>query len=126
MPELDFLRGNVSSFFHTAVTGFQVPLAVLSALFGLSLSATLAAYALVLMLQGTHHVNHTYNLGPLRWVFMDNHVHKLHHCPRGRLVNHGALFSIWDRVHGMFYEDWNLSSNYMAKERIALPMRLAH
>lgn len=123
VPELDFLRGNVSSFFDTAVTGFQVPLVVLSAVFGLDLTATLVAYGLVLMLQGTHHVNHTYNLGLFRYVFMDNHAHKLHHCPRGRLVNHGALFSMWDRIHGTYFEDPTLSSNYMAKHRIPIPVR---
>jgi len=120
---LDFFRGNISSFVDTAVTGFQIPLVVLATVFGMDLTSTVVAYALVLMLQATHHVNHTFNLGPFRYVFMDNHAHKLHHCPRGRLVNHAALFSIWDRLFGTYYEDWRLSSNYMSKHHIALPLR---
>jgi sterol desaturase/sphingolipid hydroxylase (fatty acid hydroxylase superfamily) len=122
---LDFLRGNVSSLFDTAITGFQIPLAVIAALFGMDLTSTLVAYALVLLLQGTHHVNHTFNIGALRYVFVDNHAHKLHHCPKGYLVNHGAIFSLWDRLFGTFYEDWDRSPSYMEKHRIALPIRPA-
>ena len=70
------------------------------------------AYALVLMLQATHHANYTFNISYLRFFFMDNHAHKLHHCPRGYLVNHGALFSVWDQVFGTYYENWELSSNH--------------
>jgi sterol desaturase/sphingolipid hydroxylase (fatty acid hydroxylase superfamily) len=89
----------------------------------MDLHSTLVAYALVLLLQGTHHVNHTFNIGVLRYVFVDNHAHKLHHCPRGNLVNHGALFSLWDRFFGTFYEDFNRSPSHMAKHGIALPIR---
>ena len=123
VEELDFFRGNHSSFWDTAVIGFQLPLAVLVTIFGLDLPATLAAYGLVLMLQGTHHVNHTFRIGVLRWVFVDNHAHKLHHCPRGRLVNHAALFSIWDRIGGTYYEDWSMSSDHLQRDRVALPIR---
>ncbi|MCP4124401.1 MAG: sterol desaturase family protein [Bacteroidetes bacterium] len=123
VPELDFMRGNVSTVFDTAVTGFQVPLAFISFLLGLDLASTLVAYGLVLMLQATHHVNYTFNIGVLRYVFMDNHAHKLHHCKKGGLVNHGALFSIWDRVFGTYYEDWSVSSNYMHFHGISLPIR---
>ena len=122
---LDFFRGNVSSLFDTAVTGFQIPLAIIATLLGMDLTTTLVTYALVLLLQGTHHVNHTFNIGALRYVFVDNHAHKLHHCPKGYLVNHGAIFSLWDRAFGTFYEDWGRSPSYMAKHGIALPIRPA-
>jgi sterol desaturase/sphingolipid hydroxylase (fatty acid hydroxylase superfamily) len=121
---LDFLRGNVSSLFDTAITGFQIPLVILAAVLRMDLHSTLVAYALVLLLQGTHHVNHTFNIGALRYVFVDNHAHKLHHCPRGTLVNHGALFSLWDRMFGTFYEDWSRCPSFMAKHGIALPIRV--
>lgn len=123
VTHLDFFRGNLSSLPDTAMTGFQVPLVVISAILGMDLASTLAAYGLVLMLQGTHHVNHTFRIGWLRFVFMDNHAHKLHHCPRGRLVNHGALFSLWDQAFGTYYEDWSLSTNHMAHHRVALPLK---
>ncbi len=125
VEELDFLRGNISSFWDTAVTGFQLPLILIATLLGLDFESTFIAYGLVLMLQATHHVNHTFDLGPLRWVFMDNHAHKLHHCKRGRLVNHAALFSLWDRAFGTYYEDWDLRANHLAKEGIALPLSKA-
>ncbi|MGK0387739.1 MAG: sterol desaturase/sphingolipid hydroxylase (fatty acid hydroxylase superfamily) [Maribacter sp.] len=51
---------------------------------------------------------------------MDNRAHKLHHCRRGNLINHGTLFSLWDRAFNTYYEDWNLSSNYMHKHNIIL------
>ena len=119
---LDFLRGNVSSFWDTAVTGFQIPLAIIGAWLGMDLPSILITYGLVLMLQATHHANHTVNIGNLRFLFMDNHAHKLHHCPRGYMVNHGALFSLWDQAFGTYYEDWSLSSNYMQKHRIPIPV----
>lgn len=123
VEDLDFFRGNHSSVMDTAVTGFQVPLVLLATLFGLDLTSTIVAYCLVLMLQATHHVNHTFELGPLRYVFMDNHAHKLHHCKGGRLVNHGALFSIWDRASGTYFEDHRLSANHLADAGIPLPVR---
>jgi len=121
---LDFLRGNVSSLWDTAVTGFQIPLAIIGTCLGMDLPSILISYGLVLMLQATHHANHTVNIGQLRFFFMDNHAHKLHHCPRGYMVNHGALFSLWDQAFGTYYEDWNLSSNYMQKHRIPIPIGL--
>ncbi|MBI2785986.1 MAG: sterol desaturase family protein [Legionella longbeachae] len=120
---LDFLRGNKSSLMDTAVASFQVPTAVIGSLLGLNLTQVLVSYALLMLLQGTHHVNFTFNIGWLRYLFVDNHNHKLHHCPRGHLVNYGAVFSLWDRLFGTFYENWDLSSNYMEKNRIALPIQ---
>lgn len=112
---LDFFRGNISSTVDTAVTGFQFSLVILSTLLGMDLISTLVTYGLVLMLQATHHVNYTFNIGPLRYLFVDNHSHKLHHCPGGTLVNFGAIVSIWDRLFGTFYENWSTSASYMEK-----------
>ena len=120
---LDFLRGNQSSWVDTAFSQFQPSLIVLSWLLGLDLAATWAAYLLVLTLQATDHTSVTYNIGWLRYVFMDNHAHKFHHCIRGNLVNHAAAFSIFDRAFGTFYEDWTLSSNYLHLHRVPLPIK---
>ena len=121
VPHLDFTRGNHSSLCDTAVTGFQLPLALIATVLGLDLASTLTAYGLVLMLQATHHVNHTFSLGVLRYFFMDNHAHKLHHCKGGRRINHAAMFSLWDRLGGTYYEDWDLNANYLAKAGLPLP-----
>jgi hypothetical protein len=58
----------------------------------------------------------------LRYVFLDNHAHQLHHCVRGNLINHGVIFSVWDRLFGTYYEDRRLSPCTMVKEHVALPI----
>ena len=80
-------------------------------------------YKRQLLLQATDHTSVTYNIGWLRYVFMDNHAHKLHHCKRGNLINHAAAFSVFDRLFGTYYEDWTLSSNYLHHHKIALPIK---
>jgi sterol desaturase/sphingolipid hydroxylase (fatty acid hydroxylase superfamily) len=120
---LDFFRGNISSIPDTAVTGFPIPLVFISTILGMTLTATLISYAMILLLQSTHHANCTFNIGPLRYLFVDNHAHKLHHCPGGVRVNHGAIVSIWDRLFGTYYEDWSVSASYMEKHAISLRMQ---
>lgn len=120
---LDFYRGNLSTFFDTAITGFQIPLIVISLILNLQWQETMSCYFLVLILQSTHHANYTFHIGFLRYVFVDNHSHKLHHCPRGYDVNFGAIFAIWDIFFRTYYEDWNLSSSYLAKNHIAIPIK---
>ena len=123
LTAVDFFRGNTSTVFDTAVTGFQVPLMIISAVFGMNLESVLTTYALVLLLQSTHHANYTFNIGYLRYFFVDSHGHKLHHCPRGYAVNFAAIFSMWDILFSTYYEDWSSSSSYMAKHSIPLPIR---
>jgi sterol desaturase/sphingolipid hydroxylase (fatty acid hydroxylase superfamily) len=123
VTELDFLRGNQSSLVDTAISQFQPSLIVISYFMGMDLASTWSAYVLILMFQATDHTSVTYNIGWLKYLFMDNHAHKLHHCKRGNLINHAAAFSIYDRLWGTYYEDWNLSSNYLHHHRIALPIK---
>lgn len=123
VTELDFLRGNQSSLVDTAISQFQPSLIIISWLMGMDLAGVWMTYGLILMLQSTDHTNVTYNIGWLKYIFMDNHAHKLHHCKRGNLINHAAAFSIYDRLWGTYYEDWSLSSNYLHHHRIALPIK---
>jgi sterol desaturase/sphingolipid hydroxylase (fatty acid hydroxylase superfamily) len=125
VSELDFLRGNQSSLVDTALSQFQPSLIVISWLLGLDLTASLVVYFLILALQATDHTSVTFNIGWLKYIFMDNHAHKLHHCKRGNLINHAAAFSIYDRLFGTYYEDWNLSSNYLHHHRMPLPIKPA-
>lgn len=126
VAELDFWRGNTSSVWDTAVLGFQPPLGLLAApLYKLSFEATLAVYFILLLLQATHHVNHTFNIGRLRFVLVDNHAHKLHHCPFGSNFNFGACFSMWDRNLGTFYENWSICANEAHSLKQTLPVRPA-
>ena len=123
VSELDFLRGNQSSWVDTSFSQFQPSLIVISYLLGMDLAATWVAYGLILLLQATDHTSVTYNIGWLRYVFMDNHAHKFHHCKRGNLINHAAAFSIFDRAFGTYYENWDISSNYLHHHKIAVPIK---
>ncbi len=104
--DLDLFRGNVFSRWD-AFWSHQFPLGVICALLGLSLPATLVAFSLTMFGFSSHHVNHTFRIGWLRWVLIDNHAHKVHHCKGGGAVNFGNFFSIWDRLFGTYYEDWS-------------------
>lgn len=123
VTELDFLRGNQSSWVDTSFSQFQPSLIVISYALGMDLAATWVAYGLILALQATDHTSVTYNIGWLRYIFMDNHAHKLHHCKRGGYVNHAAAFSFFDRLFGTYYEDWSLCANYLHHHGIALPIK---
>jgi sterol desaturase/sphingolipid hydroxylase (fatty acid hydroxylase superfamily) len=122
VSEMDFLRGNQSSFIDTSFSQFQPSMILVSWLLGMDLHATLTAYGLFMVLQATDHTSVTFNIGWLNYIFMDNHAHKLHHCKRGNLVNHAVAFSIFDRLFGTYYENWNLSSNYLHHHGIPLPI----
>jgi sterol desaturase/sphingolipid hydroxylase (fatty acid hydroxylase superfamily) len=123
VSELDFIRGNQSSLIDTALSQFQPSIIFISAVLGMDLSSTFIVYGLVLMLQSTDHVNFTCNIGILKYLFMDNHAHRFHHCKRGNLVNHGAVFSIYDRIFGTYYEDWDISSGYIHHNDLLLPIK---
>lgn len=104
--DLDLYRGNVFSRWD-AFWSHQFPLGVLCALLGLSLPATLVAFSVTMFGFSSHHVNHTFRIGWLRWLLVDNHAHKLHHCKGGGGMNHGNFLSIWDRLFGTYHEDWS-------------------
>ena len=112
-----------ASFADTVITNNLLPLILFSSLLGLDLGWTAAAYGFTMLLENSHHANHTFHLGWLRFVFMDNHTHKLHHLRRGTLINHGALFSVWDILHGTYVEDWDHSSSVLHQRRVAAPVR---
>lgn len=123
VAEMDFLRGNQSSLVDTAFSQFQPAMVVIAWVLGMDLPATLAAYGFILALQATDHTVTTFYIGPLSYIFMDNHAHKLHHCKRGNLINHAAAFSFYDRLWGTYYEDWRMSSNYLHHHGIPLPIK---
>ena len=139
---LDFWRGNLSSVWDTAIFGFQLWYGPIAAMYGMSLEAVFVSYFMVLLLQATHHTNHTFNIGKLRFFFVDNHAHKMHHCPwypfppqlfypfllpfdilRGSHLNLGACFSMWDRNCGTYYEDTSICTNYAQLHKVHLNVR---
>jgi sterol desaturase/sphingolipid hydroxylase (fatty acid hydroxylase superfamily) len=122
VTELDFWRGNVGSVLDNGFVSFPLPLALFSIPLGLDLASAIFVYMTLMTVQVTHHVNHSFDIGPLKLLVFDSHAHKMHHCGRGRLVNFAAMFAVWDRVFGTYYEDWSLSPSYMHAHGIALPL----
>jgi sterol desaturase/sphingolipid hydroxylase (fatty acid hydroxylase superfamily) len=120
VPALDFYRGGVFSLFDPVFLGSEVALAVAGAALGLDLVSVVLGFVLFLLLQNSHHVNHNFHIGPLRYVFMDSHAHKMHHCKRGQHVNLAAVLSVWDRLLGTYYEDRSVCAAYVRQMRIPL------
>ncbi|QKF93488.1 fatty acid hydroxylase [Fadolivirus algeromassiliense] len=108
---LDFLRGNHSTLLDNGVLGFQLCGAVSGYLLGLNLESIMFSYLIIILLQIVHHANFTFNIGPLRYIFVDSHVHKIHHCIGGNKVNFAGVFSFLDLLFGTYYENHNLCAN---------------
>jgi sterol desaturase/sphingolipid hydroxylase (fatty acid hydroxylase superfamily) len=73
-------------------------------------------------------------LGPLRAIFTDNAVHRLHHSARPEHFNcnFSQMFSVWDRVFGTYVdpsEEWpeaglaELAPAGSVKEYLSIPFR---
>jgi sterol desaturase/sphingolipid hydroxylase (fatty acid hydroxylase superfamily) len=120
---LDFHRGGIFSLFDPVFLGSEVALAVSGAALGLDLVSVVFGFSLFLLLQNTHHVNHNFHIGALRYVFMDSHAHKMHHCKRGQRVNLAAVLSVWDRVLGTYREDRSVCAAYVRQMGIPLAER---
>ncbi|MFT5680357.1 MAG: sterol desaturase/sphingolipid hydroxylase (fatty acid hydroxylase superfamily), partial [Myxococcota bacterium] len=119
---LDFFRGNQGSLIDNGVVSFPLPLIVISTLLGMSPAAIVWVYMVLMMVQVTHHLNHTFRIGALRYLIFDSHAHKMHHCKKGQLVNFAAVFAIWDRLLGSYYEDESLNPTFMHTNGIPLPI----
>lgn len=76
------------------------------------------------------------HLGPLRWLFVDNVYHRVHHSvqPEHHDMNFGAMTPLWDLLFGTFHmpksSDWpevglkELTEPAGLKEWSSLPWRL--
>ena len=108
---LDFVRGSHSSLLDNGVLGYQLFCAVWGYLLGLNMESILVSYYICLLLQIVHHCNYTFSISLLRYVFIDSHCHKLHHCIGGDNINFGGLLSVWDLLFGTFYENHDICAN---------------
>jgi sterol desaturase/sphingolipid hydroxylase (fatty acid hydroxylase superfamily) len=120
VAHLDMARANETHWIDGGVTSFPIAMGVVASVLMMDLTSMITAYALLGLVQTTHHVNIACNIGVLRYVFMDNHAHKIHHCRGGEGKNLAAVFSLWDRMFGTFFEDMDLSTNFMHKHKIIL------
>lgn len=117
VKELDTIRGSHASLVDQAILSFQVPVAFFGWLYGLDLHATLQVYASIILLQATHHANYTFDIGILRYIFMDSHSHKFHHCIGGGRVNFGVAFCLCDRLFGSYYDERERNPNSIHAKR---------
>ena len=125
VEHLDFLRGNIGSLFDNGVISFPIPTALAAVLLGLDLPGTLLVYMILMNLQVTHHANAEFDLGPLRYVFVSDRSHKMHHCIRGHLVNFGGIFAFWDLAFGSFYDPRDVRPSALHHQRRPLPITRA-
>lgn len=117
---LDFLRGNTSTIFDIGVFSYPLSCVIYAKLFGLDYSSLLISYSFTVLLQTIHHSNYTFNIGIMRYIFVDSHVHKIHHCLEGHLYNFGGILSIWDRIFGTYYENYDICPNYIHLNKLSL------
>lgn len=54
------------------------------------------------------------NIGPLRWIMVDNRMHRIHHSLEKQHFdkNFGGIFSLWDRLFGTMH--WPLGDEWPA------------
>lgn len=113
LENLDFIRGNHSSFLDLAVMSFQLWCSIYAYIFGLNLQYAIIAYSIIMLTQVVHHANYTFDIGSLRYLFIDSHTHKLHHCIGGQNINFGGTLSVWDLLFGTYYENHKICANYV-------------
>jgi len=105
----------VNSNHHWTEEVFRVPLMSFPAalLIGPDPGVVLPIVAGLLVAQGAFiHASTRFHLGPLRWVFVDNRFHRIHHSLEERHFgkNYAAFTPLWDRIFGTVYhpapEEW--------------------
>lgn len=105
----------INSNHHWTEEVFRVPLMTFPAalLIGPETGPQLPIVAAVLAVQGAFiHAATRLHLGPLRWFFVDNRYHRLHHSrsPEHFGKNYAAFTTLWDRLFGTAYDpmpgDW--------------------
>lgn len=95
----------LNSYHHIAEELIKVPMVTLPLLFIpqidmphiLILSAYLSALSFIV------HADTAVDIGPLRYIFTDNLVHRLHHESESvRVSNFASIFPLWDRIFGTY------------------------
>lgn len=96
IKNIDYIRGTHASVIENGIIGFQLWVGIYGGLAGLDVCESLVIIHVILLLQLSHHANHDFDIGFIKYIFMDNHSHKIHHCNGGQNHNLGGILSIWD------------------------------
>ena len=94
----------VNSYHHISEPIVQILLITIpSSLIAVDAAPVVPAMMVLLYLQTSFiHSPTSLHLGPLRWLFVDNRFHRIHHSVEEQHFDHnfGAMTTIWDRMFG--------------------------
>jgi sterol desaturase/sphingolipid hydroxylase (fatty acid hydroxylase superfamily) len=112
IEEMYWFAGFRTSFLHSLI--YNIPQVIIPVtLFRLSPAEAGIGYSLGLLIQFWEHTNLKVNVGPLAWLIITPHYHRIHHSAtihRGK--NLGTTFSIWDRMFGTFVDPVSVSDSF--------------
>lgn len=105
IKNINYIRGTHASVIENGVIGYQLWVGIYGGLLGLDIRESLVVIHVILLLQLSHHANHDFDIGIVKYIFMDNHSHKIHHHKKGAKYNFGGVMSIWDILDKSFVSD---------------------
>jgi sterol desaturase/sphingolipid hydroxylase (fatty acid hydroxylase superfamily) len=97
-----------SSYHHVAEDLFQYVAVTLPLTFLLGVSAGPVPWLLIVVFNTQSYFIHSsanFNIGPLRYLLMDNRLHRIHHSREERHLNHNfaTRTPVWDMLFGTAY-----------------------
>jgi sterol desaturase/sphingolipid hydroxylase (fatty acid hydroxylase superfamily) len=97
-----------NSYHHVAEDLFQYVAVTLPLAFLLGVSAGPVPWLLIVVVNAHSYFIHSsanFNIGPLRYLLMDNRLHRIHHSREPRHINHNfaTRTPIWDMLFGTAY-----------------------
>ena len=104
IEQMYWFAGFRTSFFHSLI--YNIPQVIIPiTLFRLSPAEAGIGYSLGLLIQFWEHTNLKVNVGPLAWLIITPHYHRIHHSATvHRGMNLGTTFSLWDRMFGTYVD----------------------
>jgi len=112
IEQMYWFAGFRTSFLHSLI--YNIPQVIVPVtLFKLSPAEAGIGYSLGLLIQFWEHTNLKVNVGPLAWLIITPHYHRIHHSAtlyRGK--NLGTTFSLWDRMFGTYVDPDNVPDEF--------------
>jgi sterol desaturase/sphingolipid hydroxylase (fatty acid hydroxylase superfamily) len=112
IEQMYWFAGFRTSFLHCLF--YNIPQVIIPVtLFKLSPAEAGIGYSLGLLIQFWEHTNLKVNVGPLAWLIITPHYHRIHHSAtvhRGK--NLGTTFSLWDRMFGTYVDPASMPDSF--------------